>query len=160
MADERSERLRGLIGRGKTRRCLVTAQDIRRFAQAIGETDPIYFDEAYARTTPAGGLVAPPLFCQTLTFEDLPAERLPADGSPAELDVPIDARRAVGGKSEYSIQRLVRAGEVVTVVSTLRDVSVKQGSTGELYLIVVETRFLDEAGGPIASELATYIKRV
>ena len=160
MSEVLSEQIRGLIGVEKTRRYLVTERDIKRFAQAIGETDPRHCDEAYARTTPEGTLVAPPLFCQTMTFEDLPAEQLPPDGSPIELDVPIDARRAMGGKSEYSVHRLVRAGEVVTVISTLKDVYSRQGSAGELFMIVVETRFLGQEGDPIASETATYIKRV
>ena len=32
------------------------------FAAAIGETNPIYWDEAYAKSTPLGDVVAPPTF--------------------------------------------------------------------------------------------------
>lgn len=35
---------------------------ILTFAAAIGETNPIYWDEAYAKTTPFGDVVAPPTF--------------------------------------------------------------------------------------------------
>lgn len=151
---------RALIGVRKVRRCEVTRRDIARFAQAIGATDPVHYDEAYARTTRHGGIVAPPLFCQSLTYDEVPAELLPADGSPLELHVPIPAQRAVGGGSEYTIHRLVRAGEVITVTSRLRDVSTKQGKSGLLYLVVVETLFEDARGEPVAAETATYIKRV
>jgi len=151
---------RALIGVTKVRRCEVTRRDIARFAQAIGATDPVHYDEAYARTTRHGGIVAPLLFCQSLTYEEVPAELLPPDGSPLELQVPIAAQRTVGGGSEYTIHRLVRAGEIITVTSQLKDVQTRQGRTGLLYLVVVETLFEDERGEPVAAETATYIKRV
>lgn len=148
-----------LIGVERTRNVEVTRRDIRRFAQAIGTDDPLHYDEAFARTTQYNGIVAPPLFCQSLTYDDVPVGDLPPDGSPVELDVPIPARRAVGGGSQYTIHRLVRAGETITVTSMLRDVRVKQGKSGVLYFVSVETRFSDAHGEPVASEIATYIKR-
>lgn len=35
---------------------------ILTFAAALGETNPIYWDEAYAKTTPLGDVIAPPTF--------------------------------------------------------------------------------------------------
>jgi acyl dehydratase len=32
------------------------------FASALGETNPIYYDEAHAKTTPLGTVIAPPTF--------------------------------------------------------------------------------------------------
>lgn len=147
------------IGVAKTRRFEVTARDIKRFAQAIGEINPIHTDEEYARESKYGGIVAPPLFCQAMTYEDAPPDQLLPDGSPLELSVPVPATRTVGGGSEYTIQRLVRSGEVIQVTSTLKDVYTKQGRSGLLYMIVVETVFTDKDDLPVATELATYIKR-
>jgi hydroxyacyl-ACP dehydratase HTD2-like protein with hotdog domain len=76
-----------------------------------------------------------------------------------ELNLPIPATRTVGGGSEYHIARLVRADEVIVVDSTLKAVEAKQGKTGELFLITIETVFRDAAGDLVASECATYIKR-
>ncbi|HEU4603545.1 MAG TPA: MaoC family dehydratase N-terminal domain-containing protein [Steroidobacteraceae bacterium] len=153
------QQVRELIGVKKTRRVLVTARDISRFAQAIGETSPLHFDEVYAAKSRYGTIVAPPLFCQTLTYDELPRDQIGADGSPAELNVPIPAQRAVGGSSEYSIRRLVRAGETITVTSQLKDVYAKQGKSSILYMVVVLTEFADATGQLVASETATYIKR-
>jgi hydroxyacyl-ACP dehydratase HTD2-like protein with hotdog domain len=139
--------LRAQLCAPRTRRCVVTARDIRRFNQAIGEPDD------------GDGLVAAPLFCQTLTWEEVPLERLPADGSPAELDVPIPATRVVGGSSEYVIHRLVRAGDELDVVSVLKDVRAKEGRSGLVYLVVIETRCTDRDGRPVATEVATFVKR-
>ena len=35
---------------------------ILNFAAALGETNPIYWDERYAQSTPLGGVIAPPTF--------------------------------------------------------------------------------------------------
>lgn len=142
-----------------TRRVEVTARDIRRFAQAIGDDDPLYHDEAYARGTVHGGLVAPPLFCQSLTYADAPPAALPPDGSPLETAHPVPAERLVGGSSDYRIERLVRPGDVITVTTHPSRVTTKAGRSGTLYLIEVETEFTDAQGRRVASERATYIKR-
>ncbi len=149
-----------MIGGEKVRHYEVTKRDIRRFAQAIGEADPIHFDEEYAKNTRYGGIVAPPLFCQMFTFEDVPADRLPDDGSPIEMDVPIPARRTVGGASSYEIFQRVRAGDQITAKSTLRDVFTKEGRSGRLYFVVVETEFSNQRKEAVAKETATYIKRL
>jgi acyl dehydratase len=155
-----SDALRELIGvEKKSRRYLVTARDIKRFAQAIGERSRLHYDEEFARHTRWRSIVAPPLFCQSLTYDDVPLEELPPDGSPIELDVPIPARRTVGGSSEYTVYRLVRPGDEITVVSRLKSVTRKEGKSGPLYLVVVETLFSDREGLPVAEEVATYIKR-
>jgi len=159
-ATELPEEALALIGVKKTRRVLVTVRDIKRFAQAIGERNPVHYDEEYARCSRHGTIVAPPLFCQSLTFDDVSPSELAPDGSPVELNVPIPAQRAMGGGSEYVIHRLVRAGETLTVTSQLKSLYTKQGKNGLLYFIVVETAFTDERGDAVATENATYIKRV
>jgi acyl dehydratase len=160
MDDKVPEEVLPMIGLEKVRRYNVTAKDIRRFAQAIGETNPIHYDEDYAKDTRYGTLVAPPLFCQMFTFEDVPADQLPSDGSPAEMDVPVPAKRTLGGASSYEIFQRVRVGDQITVKSTLRDVFSKEGKSGKLYFVVVETEFSNQKSEPVAKETATYIKRV
>ena len=149
-----------MIGVEKIRQYDVTKRDIRRFSQAIGETNPIHFDEDYAKSSRYGTIVAPPLFCQMFTFEDVPADQLPDDGSPIEIDVPLPARRTVGGASSYEIFQPVKAGDRITVKSSLRDVFAKEGRSGRLYFVVVETEFSNQENEPVAKETATYIKRV
>lgn len=160
MDDTLSEDVLAMIGAEKTRRYEVTGRDIRRFAQAIGETNPVHFDEDYARGTMHGTIIAPPLFCQMFTFEDVPADQLPSDGSPVEIDVPLPARRTVGGASSYEIFKPVRAGDQIAVKTTLKDVFAKEGRSGKLYFVVVETEFSNQQDEPVAKETATYIKRV
>lgn len=155
-----SKDILALIGVEKVRHYDVTKRDIKRFAQAIGETNLIHLDEDYAKSTKYGTIIAPPLFCQTFTFEDVPPGRLPNDGSPIEIDVPIPAQRTVGGGSSYEIFQRVKVGDQITAKSTLKDVFTKEGKSGRLYLVVVETEFSNQKKEPVAKETATYIKRV
>ncbi len=147
-----------IIGVTKVCQYEVTKRDVRRFAQAIGETNPLCFDEEYAKSTSYGGIIAPPLFCQMFTFEDVPPDRLPSDGSPTEIDVPIPAHRTVGGASSYEIFQRVRPGDCITVRSTVKDVFTKEGHSGRLYFVVVETEFTNQRAESVAKETATYIK--
>ncbi|MFC1662455.1 MaoC family dehydratase N-terminal domain-containing protein, partial [Gemmatimonadota bacterium] len=147
------------VGAEKTRHYVVTAHDIRRFAQAIGETDPIDHDAAFLAPTSEGSLVAPLLFTQAFTFEDVDPSLLPADGSPVELDARIPASRAVGGGSEYEVFRPVVVGDELTVTTRLKDVYTRDGRSGPLFFVVVETEFHNQRDEPVARETATYIKR-
>ncbi len=155
-----SEDVLAMIGVEKVRQYDVTERDIKRFSQAIGEANPIHFDEDYAKSTKYGTIIAPPLFCQMFTFEDVPPDRLPSDGSPIEIDVPLPAKRTVGGASSYEIFQRVKAGDQITARSTLRDVFTKEGKSGRLYFVVVETEFSNQTKEPVAKETATYIKRI
>ena len=151
MDSELSREVRDLIGVEKVRQYEVTPPNMRRFAQAIGMAESASGAESCR--------VAPPLFCQVFMFEDVPLEELPEDGSPKELDVPIPAHRAVGGESDFEIFASVKAGDVITVCSKLKNVRAKQGRSGPLYLVVVETSFQNQDGVVVARETATYVKR-
>ncbi|MCC6433412.1 MAG: MaoC family dehydratase N-terminal domain-containing protein [Acidimicrobiales bacterium] len=43
----------------------VEASHILMFARAVGDPNPIYADEAYAKGTEVGGIIAPPTFAQS-----------------------------------------------------------------------------------------------
>jgi len=90
----------------------------------------------------------------------VPLDQLPNDGSPIEIDIPIPAQRTVGGASSYEIFQRVKVGDQITVKSTLRDVFTKEGKSGRLYFIVVETEFSNQRKESVAKETATYIKRI
>ena len=66
-----------MIGMEKVRSYDVTKKDIRRFAQAIDDSNPLYCDEEYAKNTKFKSIIAPPLFVQTFAFEDVPINKLP-----------------------------------------------------------------------------------
>ena len=52
----------------ETRPVTLTKQIIQDFARKVGEDNPLYFDEAYAKSTAYGGIVAPPSIHLLLMF--------------------------------------------------------------------------------------------
>ena len=44
---------------------LVEASHIMMFARSVGDANPIYHDEEYAKETELGGIIAPPTFAQS-----------------------------------------------------------------------------------------------
>lgn len=160
MDENISPEVRAMLGVESERLYTVTSINIKRFAQAIGDNNPLYFDEEYAAKTTYGGIVAPPLFFQSLTFDDVPVESLSADGSPVELNVPVPAKRAVGGSSQYELFIRARPGDEVKVVSKLNNVFTKTGRSGLLYFIESITEFRNKKNELMARETANYIKRI
>jgi 3-hydroxybutyryl-CoA dehydratase len=51
---------------------ILTKEAIQRFARAIGDLNPLYFDEEYAKKSPYGGLIAPPTIHILLMFACTP----------------------------------------------------------------------------------------
>ncbi|MHB1126654.1 MAG: FAS1-like dehydratase domain-containing protein [Bacillota bacterium] len=148
-----------LIGRQTVHTYEVTARDIRRFAQAIGDDNPLYYDEEYAKKTKYGGIIAPPLFCHTCAFDDLPAEKLRSDGLPDELNLPLPTTKAVGGGSVFEVGEPVRPGDTITVTKVIEDIYLKQGKSGALYFTVLTTTYTNQKGQFIAREKASFIQR-
>lgn len=151
---------REMIGVETRREYTVTEKDIRRFAQAIGDPNPLYRDGDYGKKTRYGSMVSPPLFCHAFAFEDVPPEKLPPDGSPVEADVPIPAKRMVGGGSVFESYIRFRPGDKVRVRACIKDLYTKQGRSGVLYFIVHETCFYNQRDELAAKETATFIKRI
>jgi 3-hydroxybutyryl-CoA dehydratase len=52
----------------------LTRDAIELYCASVGEDHPIYFDEEYARTTPYGGLIAPPSIHILLMFACTPPD--------------------------------------------------------------------------------------
>ena len=158
-----SAEARAMIGREAVpEMCEVTQAAIRRFAQAIGDADPVYVDEEYAKLTKWGGIIAPPTFFFTLGYyADAPGVQLREDGRPTrgELDVPLPVSRTVGGASAIEFGVPARPGDIITVNKRIADVYSKEGKSGLLYFTVVETCFTNQKGELVARETASFIER-
>jgi acyl dehydratase len=148
-----------LIGRVSIHSYDVTKKDIRRYAQAIDDPNPLYWNEDYAGCSRWGGIIAPPLFCHSLAFSDVPANQLRPDGLPMELDIPLPVTRTIGGASSFEVLEPVRPGDVITVEKTIKDINKKLGKSGELFFVLLCTTFVNQHARVVARENATFIQR-
>ena len=122
---------------------------IREFARAIKDTNPIYFDEAYARAA-AGGIMAPPTFSMTSAFWD--------DGPRTPL-LTYDVRRLLHGEQEFEYLAPMYAGDVLTGTARVADVYEKTGSRGGTMTFgVIETTFTNQRGEPVLIARSTLVE--
>jgi len=108
---------------------------IRRFAEAIGETNPIYFEEAAARAAGYRSVVAPPTFPTTLRAgSDLREGLLLSLG-----------KHLLQAEQSFEYARPIVAGDKLTVRSKVVEVSQRQTPSGLTDVVVIEDEGRDEA---------------
>src|SRR5579883_2313444 len=130
---------RELVGRTSQPLVLdVERGHIRRFAEALGDPDPIYRDESAARAAGHPRIPAPPTFAIALRPND------------AREGLALDWGRLLHGEQEIELLRPLHAGDRVTVVQSIADVYEKQGKAGAMDFLVLETRGADaDSGEPV-----------
>lgn len=108
---------------------------IRKFAEAIGDPNPVY------RT----GDVAPPTFPTTFRV------RIPSFA--------VDPARLLHGGEEYVYERPIRAGDRLTCVRRVVETFVKQGRLGQMTFVVTELEGRDAEGSLVVRGHSTILIR-
>ncbi len=120
---------------------LIERGRLKFFAQAIGETDPVYTDEAAARDAGYADLPAPPTF--------LFAAELDSGALFALLDrLGVPLGKVLHGEQRFEYLAPVVAGDMVTVSSRIADLYDKKN--GALEFIEIESRAVNQHGTPVA----------
>lgn len=119
---------------------------LRFFAKATGETNPIYFDEEVAKAAGHPTLPAPPTFLFSLAL-GAPARR--GDILDAEHGMGVDMRRILHGEQRFEYHRQIYAGDRVTLVTTTSEIYEKKG--GALEFVAQDTTATNDAGDLLAT---------
>lgn len=126
----------------------------QRFALAVGDLNPIYFDPVAAQAAGLPGLVAPPLFITSQNSWEAgpPTEELAFDGvNPKRFPGAISSERTtLGGSQEVEFRRPVLLGETLEVSVEQKESYEREASQGTLRIFVIEARFTDSAGELVA----------
>lgn len=130
---------------------------IRYFALALGDSNPLYVDDEYARLAGYPSAIAPPTFVvDTCQY----AHQAPAENGyfAHEWDLPVSGLRTVRAGNEYEFFRPILPSDRVSVTWKLEDIVEKQSSRGgtQLFIISVASHF-DEAGSLIAVNRETQV---
>jgi acyl dehydratase len=154
----------GLVGEPVTAPLPLSQDALRRFTQAVMDPDPLYWDEQYAATTRYGTVVAPPLypvhaFVRPAGSPDpLDALELDADwdGVPRTSSnrglprVPIALQRLVNGGTEAEFFQLAAVGDVITARSRYADITERQGRSGPMVIVRMETTYTNQDDAVLA----------
>jgi len=121
---------------------------IRRFAEALGDPNPIYVDEPAARAAGYPTLVAPATFAVALTS----SERF-------RHSLDLGTRSILHSEQQFEYARPIVAGDRITVRSKVADVQERAGASGPMDVIVIEDEARDDAGALVLRTRATLILR-
>ena len=123
---------------------VVEKHSIEHFARAIGESNPIYFDEQFAKDN-VGGIIAPPTFIRLFRPKRL------------EKQFPDSFSNLVDGGSSYIFYEKIFVGDKITVVSKLKDLFIKSGSFGDMMFKISLTSYTNQKNILVAEQEITTI---
>ncbi|MDQ6774475.1 MAG: MaoC family dehydratase N-terminal domain-containing protein [Candidatus Dormibacteraeota bacterium] len=131
------ERVRGRIGwTAESEPQPVEAGHVRRFCEAIGDTDPRWREEA------------PPTFVVALGAE-----------TPQIPEVLEYGKGWLNGGDRFEYLEPVRIGDVITSRTRLADAFEKQGGSGSLLFLILDTEYVNQHGRVAVRVRGTRIRR-
>jgi len=125
----------------------ITRGDIRRFATAIGDKNPLYLDAEVARAQGYRDVLAPPTFLITAAASTGP-------GLLSDPELGLNFGLVVHGQQGFTLHRPVCAGDVLESETRIDDVR----DAGRHELIRLITEFTTE-GTPVATLTNTIVSR-
>jgi acyl dehydratase len=142
-------KLRAAVGvESEPRQVEIERSAIRKYADAIQDPNPLYVDEAFARSTPHGSIIAPPTFVCALE----------TGASDLHIPIPPSHTESLNGGVEYQYERPLRLFEVLTVTHRLKDVFEKDGRLGRMLFLVREEAYRDRDGQVVARQITTGVR--
>ncbi|MEW1614302.1 MULTISPECIES: MaoC family dehydratase N-terminal domain-containing protein [unclassified Streptomyces] len=126
----------------------VGREKIREFAEAVGDTHPAYVDAEAARALGHLDVIAPPTFVFSITYRA-------AGEVVRDPQLGLDYSRVVHGDQKFSYVRPVRAGDRLTVTSTIENIK----SLGGNDIVDIRGDVHDEAGELVVTALTKLVAR-
>ena len=118
---------------------------IIKFAQAIGDDNPVFNDDEAARNSRYGGLIAPPTFLRSMA------------SSRPELPFDFPFNRRLDGGSEWEYFEPVRPGDRITSVARIEDISERTGRLGLMIIMSTVTTYRNQFDQVVATQIGTGI---
>ena len=155
-----TDELRAQIGVEKDRKVSfpVDTSLIRQWAIAIRWPEPperLYWDEAYAKNTRFGGIIAPPYFNPFAYHIDEARMQGP---STAGVLTSEPGTRPLNGGGEVEYYEPIRPGDVITAVSKIVDIYERQGRLGLTMFTITETSWTNQKGQLVRIYRSTSIR--
>ncbi|MEU8550861.1 MaoC family dehydratase N-terminal domain-containing protein [Streptomyces roseoverticillatus] len=126
----------------------VGREKIREFAEAIGDTNPAYTDPEAAKALGHPDVIAPPTFVFSVTYRA-------AGAVVSDPQLGLDYSRVVHGDQKFAYARPVRAGDRLTVVSTIESIKSLAGND----VLSIRGDVQDEHGEHVVTAHTTLVAR-
>lgn len=125
---------------------------IQRYAEAIGDPNPLYNDPEYAKKSKHGRLICPP------GFTGWPVKRGRITESISAMLVKAGApSRLLDGGVEFEFFEPIGAGDMLVTTTTLTQLTEKQTKLGSTLFATMETTYLNQSGNLVLKARQTLI---
>ena len=129
----------------------IDRRESQRYAYAVGDLNPIYFDDASAKAAGYRTLTIPPLFITHALVAPEPASKLRTDGLYEDsASVALEVARMMFGGEEWDFLEPVCVVDEITGTTRLLDLDQKEGKKGPFVRLVRETTFTNQDGQVVA----------
>jgi len=125
---------------------------IQRYAEAIGDPNPLYNDPDFASKTKYGRLLAPPGFTGWPVKAGRLSQRLL--GSLAKAGAPS---RLLDGGIEFEFIEPIGAGDVLTATTKVASMTERETKLGMTIFTTLETTFVNKKGDVAIKSRSTFI---
>ena len=123
----------------------IDRREAQRYAYAVGDENPLYFDEKAAHSAGYRTITVPPLFITHALVRPQPADTLREDGLYEDTtSVQLEVSRMMFGGEEWDFIEPVCVGDEITATTRLADLDQKEGSKGPFVRLVRETTFVNQ----------------
>lgn len=130
---------------------VIDGRESQRYALAVDDNNPVYFDEVAAQDAGHRTIIAPPTFVTHAIVPPRPNDKLREDGLWRTGDgVRLEVKRMMFGGEEWDFLEPVCVGDAVTAETRLAGVDQKEGSKGPFVRVVRETTFTNQDGTVVA----------
>jgi 3-hydroxybutyryl-CoA dehydratase len=119
----------------KTLPYVLTREAIQLYCRSVGDMHPLYFDEAYAKTTPWRGLIAPPSIHILLMFACTP------------MDDWMRSPGTINAGQSWSYNLPARPGDTITLAARALDKFIRK----ERLFVIHDNVFFNQHGDVICS---------
>ena len=138
----------------------VDKRAFQHWAAAVGDLNPLYFDEDYARSHGHLDVVMPPMFISQVTAEVRFQHQLRPDGIPLANSFGLSLpERRMAAEEETEFLMTLYPGDHVSSTRRLAGVARKKGRSGEFTLITIEILYANAEHQPVARTVASIIAR-
>lgn len=127
----------------------IEKEPIRRWAEAIGDSNPLYHDEEYAKKEGYRSIIAPPGFIAQYAY--------PVKLGQGRVRFSTPFARMLNGGNEYEFFKPVQAGDMITSTNKLAELFERDGRMGKMLFIISETTFKNQDGDVVAKARGTGI---
>ncbi|MBI2761687.1 MAG: MaoC family dehydratase N-terminal domain-containing protein [Chloroflexi bacterium] len=141
---------------------VVYLKEAQRWAAAVGDRNPIYFDEEAARAAGYEGIPIPPMFLPHVLHGVADLSNLRADGIPGGgggQRLPLKVNRMMYGGEELEFYEPVYPGDTITAEGRVASIEQKEGSKGPFVLTTNETTYTNQDGRVVGKSRSFSIAR-